>query len=156
MALRVGIGYDLHNLAEGRRLFLGGVEIPFPKGLLGHSDADVLLHAICDAILGACGCGDIGRHFPDSASEWKDMKGKELLRQTYNIINTERSSEVLNIDAVVICDEPKIDKYAPEMQGIITDTLQMHSGSVNIKAKTSEGTALDVISAYATCLTEVH
>lgn len=156
MPYRVGIGYDIHRLVARRKLFLGGIKIPFSKGLTGHSDADVLLHAICDALLGACGQDDIGIHFPDTAPELKDISSTELLRRTYEIINKESPSNIINIDAVVICDKPRLIKYTRDMEKAISDVLHTPSEVINIKAKTSEGTAVDVISSYAVALVEVR
>ncbi|NQT90915.1 MAG: 2-C-methyl-D-erythritol 2,4-cyclodiphosphate synthase [Candidatus Omnitrophica bacterium] len=152
---RTGIGYDIHKLVNGRKLFLGGVEIPFSKGLLGHSDADVLLHAVCDALLGACGLGDIGVHFPDTDPELKDISSKELLRKTRAIIDAKGPVNVLNIDTVIVCDEPKLAEYIDGMENAIADTLGILPDVVNVKATTTEGTAPDIISSYATALIEV-
>lgn len=153
--IRVGIGYDIHRLEEGRKLFLGGVEIPFPKGLIGHSDADAVSHAICDALLGACGAGDIGVHFPDTAPELKGISSIELLRRTYEIINKKALTDIINIDVVAVCDEPKLIEYTREMKKIISGVLHIPSEAINIKAKTTEGTAPDVISSYAVAFVEV-
>lgn len=155
MSYRVGIGYDLHRLEEGKELSLGGVKIPFSKGLSGHSDADVLLHAICDALLGACGTGDIGVHFPDTAAEFKGISSVELLRRTFEIIGRKGPLDILNIDSVVVCDEPKIAGYTQKMKKVIGDVLQLSSELISIKAKTSEGKAADVISSYAVALVEI-
>ena len=147
MPYRIGIGYDIHRLAARRKLFLGGIEIPSSKGLIGHSDADVLLHAICDALLGACKLGDIGIHFPDTKSQFKNISSTKLLRRTYDIIN---------IDTVIICDKPKLAKYTEEMKKVISEALRIPPGVINIKAKTSEGTAVDVISSYAVALVQIR
>lgn len=155
MPYRVGIGYDIHRLGEGRKLFLGGVEIPFSRGLIGHSDADVVSHAICDALLGACGAGDIGVHFPDTAPELKDISGIELLRRTYEIVRKIAPANIINIDVVAVCDEPKLVKYSRQMKKAISGVLHISSELINIKAKTSEGTAPDAISSYAVALVEV-
>lgn len=155
MPYRVGIGYDIHRLVAERELFLGGVKIPFLKGLNGHSDADVLLHAICDALLGACGQGDIGIHFPDTAVEFKNISSAELLRMAYEIIDRKGPFNILNIDAVVVCDKPKIAEYTQKMKKIIGEVLHIPPEVINIKAKTSEGEAVDVISSYAVALVEV-
>jgi len=154
MAFKIGIGYDLHKLVEGRKLFLGGVRIPSSKGLLAHSDGDVLLHAICDALLGACGLGDIGNHFPDTSDEFKDIAGLELLKRTYAIIMKDKKCKILNIDTILVCDQPKIAGHAEGMKKAISDLLGIGPGNINIKAKTTEKTAVDVISAYATVLVD--
>ena len=136
-AIRVGQGFDVHAFAEGRPLILGGVTIPFERGLLGHSDADVLLHAITDALLGAAGLGDIGRHFPDTDMRHKDADSRALLRQAYAEIR-EKGWEVGNIDAVIICQMPKIQPYAAQMAINIADDLDIAVTGVNIKGKTTE------------------
>jgi len=137
MEYRSGIGYDIHRLVEGRKLFLGGVEIPFIKGLLGHSDADVLMHAVADALLGAISAGDIGEHFPDTDPEYADITGVELLKKTYEIVK-EKKFLVNNIDAVVIAEEPKILPFKKQMQGRIAGVLEIDLDRVSIKGKTSE------------------
>lgn len=155
MSLRIGIGYDIHNLGDGRRLFLGGVEIPFSKGLIGHSDGDVLLHAVCDALLGACGMGDIGMYFPDTEPELKDISSLEILKRTYEIIKNQKSCKIINIDTIVVCDKPKLSGYSQDMKKKISEALNIGLEAVNIKAKTTEETAVDVISSYATVLVEI-
>ena len=135
--IRVGHGYDVHRLVEGRKLILGGVEIPHDKGLLGHSDADVLAHAIMDAILGACALGDIGRHFPDSSEKYKDISSLELLRQVGCIIKNAGYS-VVNIDATVVLQKPKIASYVDQMIENISKILNIEQGRINIKATTEE------------------
>ena len=154
MSLRIGSGYDIHKLVAGRKLFLGGVEVPFSKGLLGHSDGDVLLHAICDALLGCLGLGDIGRYFPDTSPELEGISSLELLRRTNEIISKGREWRIINIDTIIVCDEPKIAKYAPGMKKAISDTLHISPDRINIKAKTTEETAVDIICAYAVALVE--
>jgi len=133
-----GFGYDSHRFAYGRKLILGGVEIPFGKGLQGHSDADALLHAVCDALLGAAGCGDIGRHFPDKDSAYKDIASIVLLERVKKIIEAKRFS-IINIDATVIMEMPKLTPYAAQMVSNIARALDITETSVNIKAKTNEG-----------------
>ena len=155
MSFRTGIGYDLHKLSNGRKLFLGGVHIPFDKGLLGHSDRDVLLHAICDALLGACGRGDIGMHFPDTGPEFKDASSIDLLRKTKDIICQGSKLSIVNIDTVVICDKPMIAPYSGLMKKAIAQALDISKESINIKAKTTEGTDVDVVSGYASVLVEI-
>ena len=137
MEYRSGIGYDIHRLVEDRKLFLGGVEIPFIKGLFGHSDADVLMHAVADALLGAISAGDIGEHFPDSDPEYADITGVELLKRTYEIVK-EKKFLVNNIDAVVIAEEPKILPFKKKMQERIAGVLEIEAERVSIKGKTSE------------------
>ena len=136
-AIRVGQGFDVHAFAEGRPLILGGVTIPFERGLLGHSDADVLLHAISDALLGAVGQGDIGRLFPDNDPRYKGADSRMLLRAVFAKI-WEAGWEVGNVDATVICQEPKIRPYADQMAANIADDLNIETSAVNIKGKTTE------------------
>lgn len=136
--MRVGQGYDVHALVEGRPLIIGGVTIPYDKGLAGHSDADVLLHAVTDAILGAAGMGDIGRHFPDTAAEWKGADSRVLLRMAFAKLSA-AGWTVVNVDATVHAQAPKIGPHAAAMQANIAQDLQMtDAGRVNIKAKTNE------------------
>lgn len=152
--IRVGTGYDVHRLVEGRRLIIGGVDIPHEKGLLGHSDADVLLHAICDALLGATGLGDIGRHFPDTDNRYKDMSSLKLLGQVKELIEA-AGFRVNNIDATVVAERPKISRFIPEMIGNIAVTIGADRAAVNIKATTTEGLGFagreEGIAAYAVC-----
>jgi 2-C-methyl-D-erythritol 2,4-cyclodiphosphate synthase len=136
--MRIGIGYDSHRLVEGRRLILGGIKIPHEKGLLGHSDADVLVHAICDAILGALGRGDIGRHFPDTDPAYAGISSMNLLQKVYAIAG-KMGFEVNNIDATVILERPKLMDYMHEMALNISNALNISVESVNVKAKTNEG-----------------
>ena len=138
MNIRSGFGYDSHRFAEGRKLILGGVEIPFGKGLHGHSDADALIHAICDALLGAAGCGDIGRHFPDKDSAYKDISSIVLLEGVKKIIEV-KGFLINNIDATVVMEMPKLAPYAAQMVSNIARALDIAETSVNIKAKTNEG-----------------
>lgn len=153
--IRVGIGYDLHKLSGGRGLFLGGVRIPFSKGLLGHSDADVLMHAICDALLGACGCGDIGVHFPDSDPQFKDISGSELVKRTFRIIQNKTGVRIINVDTVLICDKPNISEYRNRIIESVAKSLGIGIEQVSVKAKTTEATSTDTISSYAVALLEV-
>lgn len=154
--MRTGFGYDSHRLVTGRKLILGGVEIPFNKGLLGHSDADVLCHAITDAIIGALGLGDIGRHFPDSDPHWKDAVSTELLKYILGIVSLNGYS-VSWVDATIIAEQPKI---SPFMDAIIKSLSEagIPPGNINIKAKTNEGMGFigrgEGIAAYAVCLLE--
>jgi len=137
MEYRSGIGYDIHRLVADRKLFLGGVEIPFIKGLFGHSDADVLMHAIADALLGAISEGDIGEHFPDTDPEYANITGVELLERTYEIVKGKKFL-INNIDAIVIAEEPKILPFKKQMQERIAGVLEIGVERVSIKGKTSE------------------
>lgn len=136
--MRVGIGYDSHRLVEGGRLILGGVEIAHTKGLMGHSDADVLLHAICDALLGALGEGDIGRHFPDTDPAYKGISSIKLLQKVYAMAG-EQGFEVNNVDSTVILERPKLMGSMRDMAVNISKTLHISVDRVNVKAKTNEG-----------------
>lgn len=135
---RIGHGYDVHRLTEGRRLILGGVEIPYEKGLLGHSDADVLTHAVMDALLGAASLGDIGRHFPDSSEKYKDINSLKLASQVYEFI-TEKGYSIGNIDATIIAQKPKLSPYIPQMCEILAGVFNISQDMINIKATTEEG-----------------
>ncbi len=135
--MRVGIGYDVHRLVEGRKLILGGVEIPFHLGLAGHSDADVLIHAIMDALLGAIGENDIGEHFPDNDPQYKDISSLLLLERVGEILN-DNGFKVDNIDSVIIAEKPKINPYRNEMRKNIARALSLKIGQVNVKATTNE------------------
>lgn len=135
--MRVGIGYDVHRLVPERKLILGGVEIPYEKGLLGHSDADVLTHAVMDALLGAAGLGDIGRHFPDTDPAYAGADSLDLLKQVGHLV-AEHGYCPNNIDAVVIAQQPKLAPYMEEMQKNIARVLELHMERVNIKATTTE------------------
>ncbi|MGH9862481.1 MAG: 2-C-methyl-D-erythritol 2,4-cyclodiphosphate synthase [Candidatus Acidiferrales bacterium] len=136
--MRAGIGYDYHRLVEGRRLILGGVEVPFSKGLAGHSDGDVLTHAVCDALLGAAGLGDIGRHFPNTDPQWKDANSLELLARVVALLS-EKGLRVAQVDSVVIAQEPKLAPYFERMRETVARTLGIEPAQVNVKAKTTEG-----------------
>ncbi len=153
--MRIGHGYDVHKLAEGRKLILGGVDIPHSVGLLGHSDADVLLHAISDALLGAAALGDIGKHFPDTSAEFEGIDSRILLRRVVALIKSEGYS-VINVDATVIAQAPKLAPFIDEMRANIAEDLEIELGCVNVKATTEEhlgftGEKLG-ISAHAVCL----
>lgn len=155
--MRIGHGYDVHRLVEGRDLILGGVKIPYEKGLLGHSDADVLLHAVSDALLGAAGLGDIGRHFPDTDPRYKGADSLELLRQLYRKIS-EKGYRVGNIDVTMIAQRPKLKDYIPQMQANIAAAVGTAPDRVNVKATTEEklgftGTG-EGMSCHAVCLLE--
>lgn len=136
--MRVGYGYDVHRLVENRRLIIGGVDIPFEKGLLGHSDADVLIHAVMDSLLGACALGDIGKHFPDTDDEYKGISSIELLKKTAVLIK-EKNYGVVNIDATIIAQEPKMRPYIDKMRENIAFALNIEIDRVNVKATTEEG-----------------
>lgn len=136
--MRIGQGYDVHRLVEGRKLILGGVEIPYEKGLLGHSDADVLLHAVMDALLGAAALGDIGQHFPDSDERYKGISSVELLKQVGKILQ-ENGYLIENIDSTVIAQRPKLLPYRPQMAKNIADALGIEPDQVSVKATTEEG-----------------
>ncbi|MCB8994640.1 MAG: 2-C-methyl-D-erythritol 2,4-cyclodiphosphate synthase [Bacteroidales bacterium] len=138
MNLRVGIGYDVHRLEEGLPFLLGGVKIPHTKGALGHSDADVLIHAVCDALLGAANMGDIGRHFPDTSAEFKGIDSKILLAKTYELLLSKNFS-IVNIDTVVMLEKPKIRDYVNSMQETMADVLQISPDKISVKATTTEG-----------------
>jgi 2-C-methyl-D-erythritol 2,4-cyclodiphosphate synthase len=136
--MRIGIGYDSHRLSAGRRLIIGGVDIPHEKGLLGHSDADALLHAVCDAILGAIGAGDIGRHFPDTDPRYKDISSLKLLAEVRTLAE-KKGYRLNNIDATVILEKPKLMDHIGLMVGNISRMLDLPADRINIKAKTNEG-----------------
>ena len=137
-ASRIGIGYDIHKLVAGRRLVLAGVEIPFEKGLLGHSDSDVLTHAVCDALLGAAAAGDIGTHFPDTDSRFAGAASLELLARVIEIIK-ERGLRVANVDAVVLAERPRLAPYIKVMREKLAAVLEIEIELVSVKAKTNEG-----------------
>lgn len=137
MGFRIGTGIDYHQLAEGRKLFIGGVEIPHHKGAVGHSDADVLLHAICDAMLGALALGDIGTHFPDTSAAFKDIDSKILLQQSYDKIK-EKGYKVVNVDSTLCLEAPKIKPYVAQMQQTIASILELELDAVSVKATTTE------------------
>ena len=137
MSVRVGQGFDVHQLVAGRKLVIGGVEIPYERGLLGHSDADVLLHAICDALLGAAALGDIGKHFPDSDPRYKGIDSRELLRHVAALLR-ERGYTVGNVDATLIAQAPRMAPHIPKMVQNIAADLGIDAGAVNVKATTTE------------------
>jgi len=153
--MRIGMGYDVHKLTEGRDLILGGVRIPYEKGLLGHSDADVLLHAIMDALLGAAALGDIGRHFPDNDPAYEGISSLKLLAEVGKMLE-ERFYFIGNIDATIIAQRPKMAPYIEEMRGNIAETLGIEPDQVNVKATTEEGLGFtgsgEGISAQAICV----
>ena len=153
--MRIGHGYDVHRFADDRKLFLGGVEIPFEKGLLGHSDADVLLHAICDALLGAAALGDIGRHFPDKDPKYKGIDSKLLLGNVVSLLK-DKGYKICIIDATVIAEQPKLAPYITDMKNAVASVCGLPPEQINIKATTEEKLgftgALLGISAHAVCL----
>jgi len=150
--MQIGFGYDVHQLVEGRKLIIGGVEVPFQKGLLGHSDGDVLLHAICDALLGAVCEGDLGKHFPECDLQYKGISSLELLR-VVNILKEENGFRINNVDSTIVAQKPKFAEYIPKMVENIAKALKIDAGRVNVKATTTEGLGFagrgDGIAAYA-------
>lgn len=136
--VRCGIGYDLHRLAEGRPLIVGGITIPFEKGPVGHSDGDVLAHAICDALLGAAALGDIGTHFPDSDPKWKGADSLKFLEHTQKLLD-EKCMHIQHVDAVVILEKPKLGPHFPKMREALAKSLRVSEEAVHLKAKTNEG-----------------
>ncbi len=137
-SIRAGIGFDVHQLVDGRRLVLGGLDIPHEKGLLGHSDADVLSHAIMDALLGAIGEGDIGRHFPDSDPAYRGISSLKLMEKVRNMMSL-RGASLLNLDATIICQAPRLSPLFPQMLRNIAETLMVDESRLNLKATTTEG-----------------
>jgi 2-C-methyl-D-erythritol 2,4-cyclodiphosphate synthase len=136
--IRAGIGYDLHRLAENRKLILGGIEVPFHKGPVGHSDGDALAHAICDALLGAAGLGDIGAHFPDTDPKWRDVSSLRFLERVRELL-AEQRLRIAHIDAVVILEKPKLGPHFPAMREALAQSLGISASAINLKAKTNEG-----------------
>lgn len=157
MKIRVGFGFDVHQLVEGRDLWLGGIRLEHTKGLLGHSDADVLIHAICDALLGAANMRDIGYHFPDTGAEFKNIDSKILLRRTVEIIAT-KGYRVGNIDATICAERPKLKAHIPAMQECLAECMGIDADDISIKATTTEKLGFtgreEGISAYTTVLIE--
>lgn len=153
--IRVGHGYDVHKFSENRKCIIGGVEIPYEKGLLGHSDADVLLHAVCDALLGAAALGDIGKHFPDNDNSFLNIDSRILLRKTVALL-AEKGYKIGNIDATIIAQKPKMSAYIDNMRENIAKDCNIDKNCVNVKATTEEGLgftgALEGISAHAVCI----
>ena len=153
--MRIGHGYDVHRFCENRALMLGGIEIPYEKGLLGHSDADVLLHAICDSLLGAAVLGDIGKIFPDNADEFKNIDSKILLERVYQLLNA-KGYKIVNIDATIIAQKPKLSPYIDDMRKTVAGILKTETDNVSIKATTEEGLGftgeLLGISAHCVCI----
>jgi len=155
MSFRIGLGVDFHQLTEGRELWIGGVQIPHYKGAMGHSDADVLLHAICDAVLGAACLGDIGIHFPNTSPEYKNIDSKILFKKTVELI-TEKNYSVVNIDSSLCLEEPMIKPYVSQMQQVIAEILGISTNDISIKATTTEKMGFigreEGIAAYAIAL----
>lgn len=155
--MRIGQGFDVHALVPERKLIIGGVDIPFHLGLLGHSDADVLLHAICDALLGACALGDIGRHFPDTDARFQGIDSRELLRHVLRLV-TEAGYRIVNLDATIIAQAPKMAPHIPMMVAHIAQDLELDTTAINIKATTTEQLGFtgrgEGIAAQAICLLE--
>ena len=155
--MRIGIGYDIHRLVEERPLILGGVEIPYIKGLLGYSDGDVLLHAIADAILGAMSLGDIGQHFPNTDPQYKDIKSRELIKKVIAIMR-EKKFVLKNVDTIILAEEPKIYPFKEKMLDELASMLEIEKNSINVKATTNEGVGSigkgDAIAAHAIVLLE--
>jgi len=153
--IRVGFGFDVHRLQVNRKLVLGGVEIPATKGSLGHSDADVLIHAICDALLGAANLRDIGFHFPDSDNNYKNIDSKILLKKVCSLI-TEKGFEIGNIDSTLCLEKPKINPFIPQMQQVLAATMEVDADQISIKATTNEKLGYvgreEGVAAYAVCL----
>ena len=153
--MKIGLGYDVHQLKENRKLIIGGVEIPFEKGLLGHSDADVLVHAIMDSILGALGLGDIGKHFPDTDKEYKDISSLILLERVYSIM-IESKYRIGNIDTIIVAQRPKMAPYIEQMREKISKVLNTSISNINIKATTTEKLGFEGkeegIAAHSICL----
>jgi len=138
MEYRIGVGYDIHRLVEGRKLFLGGVEIPYIKGLLGHSDGDVLLHALCDAFLGALGEGDIGERFPDTDPQYEGISSGKLVKNVCALLK-EKGFNINNIDSVIVAQEPNFSPFKKSIRQAVARSLEIQEDRVNIKAKTNEG-----------------
>lgn len=136
--MRIGQGYDAHRFAEGRRLVLGGVEIPHTQGMLAHSDGDVLIHALCDALLGAAALGDIGQHFPDNSDDFKDIDSRILLRRVVVLLQ-EQGFKVINVDSTIVAQQPKLAPHIATMSQRLADDLQVTVADVNVKATTTEG-----------------
>ena len=154
-SLRVGTGYDIHRLVEGRKLILAGVEVPFERGLLGHSDADVLAHAVCDALLGGAALGDLGRHFPDSDERYRGAASLTLLQSTVGLL-AQHGYTVANVDATVVIERPKLAPFIPQMQLNLARVLGIAAESVSVKAKSNEGLGEigrgEAAAAHAVCL----
>lgn len=155
--MRVGLGYDVHQLVSGRLLVLGGIKIPYSMGLKGHSDADVLLHAVCDALLGAIAEGDIGKHFPDTDSRYKDIRSTLLLKSVAETVR-KKGFRIVNVDSTIVAQKPKLADFIPGMRKEIADVLEIDPGHISVKATTTEGLGFagreEGIGAYAIALVE--
>lgn len=155
--MRIGIGYDVHAFVAGRTLLLGGIEISFPLGLQGHSDADVLLHAVCDALLGAIGEGDIGKHFPDTDPQYKDIRSTVLLKRVIVKVR-EKGFHLVNMDATIVAQKPKLSEFIPRMVKQMAEVFEVDPSKINVKATTTEGLGFagrgEGIAAYAVVLVE--
>lgn len=155
--MRIGLGYDVHKLVPDRKLWIGGIEVPHSKGLLGHSDADVLIHAICDALLGAAALGDIGKHFPDKDPQYKGIDSKILLRKCGELL-AQQGYHIANIDSIVVAQQPKIGPFIPQMRETLAQTLNIKVGQISVKATTTEWLGFEGreegISAHAVALIE--
>ena len=155
MNLRIGYGFDVHRLKEGNGIILGGVKIPHTKSLVAHSDGDVLIHAICDALLGAANMRDIGYHFPDTSADFKDIDSKILLEKTVNLI-ADKGYKIVNLDTTICLQQPKIKDFIPEMQDVLSSTMNISKDNINIKATTTERLGFEGreegISAHCACL----
>jgi 2-C-methyl-D-erythritol 2,4-cyclodiphosphate synthase len=158
LRIKAGLGFDIHRLEEGRRLFLGGVEIPFPSGLVGHSDGDCLIHAVIDGLFGAAGMEDIGQMFPDSDPEFKAIRSTELLERAMRRLS-EKTVDIVNVDTVVIAEKPKLAPLVPQMKNVLCPLLGIEREDLGIKAKTAEGIGLigegQAIAAFAQVLIKV-
>jgi 2-C-methyl-D-erythritol 2,4-cyclodiphosphate synthase len=158
LKIKSGLGYDIHRLVDGRKLFLGGIEIPFAKGLLGHSDGDCLIHAIIDALLGALGEKDIGHHFPETDSQYKDIRSTELLKVVIQRLE-KNSTKIAHIDSLVIAEEPRLAAHIPRMKETLCAILRIGPEDLGIKARTNEGLDAvghgEAIAAWATVLLEI-
>lgn len=156
---RAGIGYDLHRLAEGRRLILAGIEIPFEKGPVGHSDGDVVCHALCDAILGAGALGDIGTHFPDTDPKWKGAASMQFIEHACKLLASRRM-RVVHVDVIVICERPKLGPHFPAIRSALAKVLQIPGDDISLKAKTNEGVDAvgrgEAIAAHAIATISIH
>ncbi|MGE4357423.1 MAG: 2-C-methyl-D-erythritol 2,4-cyclodiphosphate synthase [Candidatus Omnitrophota bacterium] len=155
--MRIGLGYDIHRLVKGRKLFLGGVEIPFKKGLLGHSDGDVILHAVSDALLGAMGKGDIGEYFPDNEPRYKNISSEKIMNKIFNLA-LRSGLKVINLDITLIAEAPRISLYKTKMKENISRILKISVDNINIKATTNEGMGFigkgEAIACFAVVLVE--
>jgi 2-C-methyl-D-erythritol 2,4-cyclodiphosphate synthase len=156
---RSGIGYDLHRLADGRKLILAGIEIPFDKGPVGHSDGDVICHALCDAILGAGALGDIGTHFPDTDPKWKDAASLQFIEHACKLL-ADRRMRVVHVDVVVICERPKLGPHFPAIRSALAGALGLPGEDISLKAKTNEGVDAvgrgEAIAAHAIATVSIH